>query len=211
MPASPDARTVMGTPLGAIGLTPFSRHNLAGREHTLVKAMRTSGVRVIVIDELHNMLAAHGRQQHQLLNLLRWPGNELQIPLVCIGTRDACLALRTDDRLENRFEPFVPPPWSHGSELSALLASFEQALQLERSSLTRSQMPRISRKPAAETPIATRSETFRHRPTTASRAMASPRRSFGYLPGADGAGRSETIATRGDGPASAAGLRMHGW
>ena len=135
MPASPDVRTVMGALLGAIGLTPFSSHNLAGRgEHTLVKALRTSGVRMIVIDELHNMLAAHGRQQHQLLNLLRWLGNELQIPLVCIGTRDAYLALRTDDQLENRFEPFVLPPWSHGPEFSALLASFEQALQLERSS-----------------------------------------------------------------------------
>ena len=86
---------------------PFSSQNLAGREHTLVKALRTSGVRMIVIDELHNMLSAHGRQQHQLLNLLRWLGNELQIPLVCIGTREAYLALRTDDQLENRFEPFV--------------------------------------------------------------------------------------------------------
>ena len=59
----------MGALLGAIGLTPFSSQNLAGREHTLVKALRTSGVRMIVIDELHNMLSAHGRQQHQLLNL----------------------------------------------------------------------------------------------------------------------------------------------
>ena len=134
MPASPDVRTVMGALLGAIGLTPFSSQNLAGREHTLVKALRTSGVRMIVIDELHNMLSAHGRQQHQLLNLLRWLGNELQIPLVCIGTREAYLALRTDDQLENRFEPFVLPSWSHGPEFSALLASFEQALQLEQPS-----------------------------------------------------------------------------
>ena len=134
MPASPDVRTVMGALLGAIGLTPFSSQNLAGREYTLVKALRTSGVRMIIIDELHNMPAAHARQQHQLLNLLHWLGNELQVPQVCIGTRDAYLALRTDDQLENRFEPFVLSPWSHGPEFSALLTSFEQALQLEQSS-----------------------------------------------------------------------------
>ena len=41
-----------------------------------------------------------------MLNLLRYLGNELRIPLTCLGTREAYLAIRTDDQLENRFEPF---------------------------------------------------------------------------------------------------------
>jgi hypothetical protein len=62
--------------------------------------------------------------------LLRYLGNELRIPLVCLGTREAYLAIRSDDQLENRFEPFLLPPWEEGPELGRLLASFEAVLPL---------------------------------------------------------------------------------
>jgi hypothetical protein len=64
------------------------------------------------------------------LNLLRYLGNELRVPLVCLGTREAYLAIRSDDQLENRFEPFLLPPWEDGPELGRLLASFEAVLPL---------------------------------------------------------------------------------
>ena len=51
-----------------------------------------------------------GERQRELLNLLRYLGNELRIPLACLGTREAYLAIRTDDQLENRFEPFFAAP-----------------------------------------------------------------------------------------------------
>lgn len=44
--------------------------------------------------------------------LLRFLGNELKIPIVGDGTRDAYLAIRSDDQLENRFAPFVLPAGS---------------------------------------------------------------------------------------------------
>jgi hypothetical protein len=65
-----------------------------------------------------------------LLNLLRYLGNELCIPLTCLGTREAYLAIRTDDQLENRFEPFLLPIWEDGPEFGRLLASFETVLPL---------------------------------------------------------------------------------
>ena len=65
-----------------------------------------------------------------MLNLLRYLGNELRIPLTCLGTREAYLAVRTDDQLENRFEPFLLPVWEDGLEFGRLLASFEAVLPL---------------------------------------------------------------------------------
>ena len=85
---------------------------------------------MLVLDELHNLLAAPIPRQRELLNLLRYLGNELRIPLVCLGTREAYLAIRSDDQLENRFEPFLLPPWEDGPELGRLLASFEAVLPL---------------------------------------------------------------------------------
>jgi hypothetical protein len=85
---------------------------------------------MLVLDELHNLLAASIPRQHELLNLLRYLGNELRIPLACLGTREAYLAIRTDDQLENRFEPFLLPSWEDGPEFGRLLASFEAVLPL---------------------------------------------------------------------------------
>jgi hypothetical protein len=44
-------------------------------------------VHLLVIDEVHNLLSGSRLQQRRLLNLLRWLGNELQIPLVAVGHR----------------------------------------------------------------------------------------------------------------------------
>jgi len=63
--------------------------------------------------------------------MLRYLGNELRIPLVCMGTKDAYLAIRTDPQLENRFEPCVLPLWEDDKEFRALLQSFVSAIPLK--------------------------------------------------------------------------------
>lgn len=62
-----------------------------------MRFMRMTDVRLLVIDELHNLLSGSPGQQRRLLNLLRWLGNELQIPLVAVGTVEALRAVRSDD------------------------------------------------------------------------------------------------------------------
>jgi hypothetical protein len=113
----------LGTPVGLHG-----RNDL--REALAVRLMRAVGVRLLLIDEVHNLLGATARRQRELLNLLRFLGNALRIPLVCLGTRDAYLAIRSDDQLENRFHPLLLPRWEEGEELARLLASFETVLPL---------------------------------------------------------------------------------
>ncbi|SPW71501.1 putative transposon ATPase protein TniB [Escherichia coli] len=49
--------------------------------------------------------------RREFLNLLRFLGNELRIRWFGVGTRDAYLAIRSDDQLENRFEPMMLPVW----------------------------------------------------------------------------------------------------
>jgi hypothetical protein len=112
MPAGPDENRFFGAILDALGM-PFSpRDRVAAKQDTAVRVMRTTGARVLVIDELHNILSGACHQQRRLLNLLRWLGNELQIPLVGVGTAEALRAIRSDDQLGNRFEPFALPLWS---------------------------------------------------------------------------------------------------
>ncbi|MYF89384.1 MAG: AAA family ATPase [Boseongicola sp. SB0676_bin_33] len=94
------------------------------------KLMRTCEVRMLLVDELHNLLCGPVSRQRELLGLLRYLGNDLRIPIVALGTRDAYLALRLDDQLENRFQPFLLPHWRDDAETGRLLASFESVLPL---------------------------------------------------------------------------------
>ncbi|WP_449063846.1 TniB family NTP-binding protein [Planomonospora algeriensis] len=103
-------------------------------EQLALRLLREAGVRVLVIDELHNTLAGYGSARREFLNLLRFLGNELKIPLVGVGTREAYLAIRSDDQLENRFAPFALPRWQPDAEARSLLASFAASFPLRRPS-----------------------------------------------------------------------------
>lgn len=51
---------------------------------------------MLVIDEIHSILAGTFREQRIVLNAIRFLANDLRIPLVCVGTREAKQALMTD-------------------------------------------------------------------------------------------------------------------
>src|SRR3989442_10628573 len=110
------------------------RYGLADLEQLVLRLLRSAGVRVLVIDELHNVLGGRGDARREFLNLLQFLGNELRIPLVGVGTRDAYLAIRSDPQLENRFAPFTLPLWEPGEQAGALLASFAASFPLRRPS-----------------------------------------------------------------------------
>jgi hypothetical protein len=103
-------------------------------EQLALRLLREAGVRMLVIDELHDTLAGHGNARREFLNLLRFLGNELRIPLVGVGTREAYLAIRSDHQLENRFTPFALPRWQPDEQARSLLASFAPSFPLRRPS-----------------------------------------------------------------------------
>ncbi len=130
MPPSPTVGRLYAAVLTSLGMPGAMYGRSPDRETMALRLLRKVGCRMVLLDELHNLLAAPGQRQRELLNLLRYLGNELRIPLACFGTREAYLAIRSDDQLENRFEPFLLPFWEDGPEFGRLLASFEAVLPL---------------------------------------------------------------------------------
>lgn len=134
VPSEPGTGRFYAMLLGSIG-APFNPHaKVAELEQLALRLMRTVGARMLIIDELHNVLAGAANTRRGFLNLLRFLGNELQIPIVGLGTREAYLAIRSDDQLENRFEPMALPVWEEGEELRSLMASYAAAMPLRRPS-----------------------------------------------------------------------------
>ena len=89
---------------------------------------------MLVIDEIHSLQAGTIREQARFLNMLRFLGNELRVPLVCVGTAQARNALRTDDQLVRRFEAFALPPWRAGEDFTGLLSALTRTTPLRRES-----------------------------------------------------------------------------
>ncbi len=78
-PASPDERDLYSSILERLRLP----HNRNSRPHILraqlEKAMRTLSVRMMVLDEVHNILVGAPIKQKQFLNTLKYLSNELQM------------------------------------------------------------------------------------------------------------------------------------
>lgn len=129
MPPAPDERRFFTAIMESLGVA-----SMSGEAGTTVRLLRAVGARMLVIDELHSILSGARDRQRRLLNALRWIGNELQIPLVGVGTAEALQAIRSDDQLVNRFEPLPLPLWRDGEEYRRLLATLEAILPLRRPS-----------------------------------------------------------------------------
>jgi hypothetical protein len=99
-----------------------------------IDLLRFVGARMLVIDEVHALLAGSYRQQRVLLNVLRFLATELCIPLVCAGTADAKRALTTDQQLADRFEAIELPRWRNDEAFRRLLTSFQAILPLRKCS-----------------------------------------------------------------------------
>src|SRR5260370_8795106 len=123
MPSDPSVIRFYVALLAALGAPLRPRQRLAELEQVTLTLLRAVGVRVLVIDELHTVLGGRGDRRREFLNLTRFLGNELRIPLVGVGTREAYLAIRSDDQLENRFAPFILPRWEADAGTCSLLAT----------------------------------------------------------------------------------------
>lgn len=135
MPSEPSVTRFYTALLAALGAPLRARYRIAELEQLVLGLLRAASVRMLVIDELHNILGGRGDTRREFLNLLRYLGNELRIPLVGVGTRDAYLAIRADGQLENRFAPLILPRWEPDADACSLLASFAASFPLRRPSV----------------------------------------------------------------------------
>ena len=134
MPSNPSVRRFYSAMLSALG-APVAYSTTAQYESIAIKLMKVTEVKILIVDELHNLLAGNNNVQREFLNVLRFIGNTMKIPIVGVGIKDAYLAIRSDDQLENRFEPFILPLWQNDNEFSKLLKSIAMVLPLQKPSL----------------------------------------------------------------------------
>lgn len=104
------------------------------KKYQVIAISKRVGLKILIIDELQDIMAGPLLKQRQLLVAIKHLGNELQIPIVGVGIKDAFNAIQTDPQLANRFEPALLPKWTINKDYLSLLTSFERMLPLKKPS-----------------------------------------------------------------------------
>jgi Bacterial TniB protein len=135
MPPAPNQRDFYEELLmGMGGVLVDNSVGITSLRHRVRLLARQLEVRMIVVDEIHSILAGTFREQRVMLNAIRFLANDLHIPIVCAGTHDAKQALMTDQQLADRFEAVELPAWEDNGSFAQLLSSFGSILPLRKPS-----------------------------------------------------------------------------
>ena len=108
--------------------------SIAKLRYQTIHLFREFKVKMLIIDEFHSLLIGTPRQQRQVMNAIKMLCNELQIPIVGVGTRDAIRVLHTDPQHASRFDVAELPTWKLDKEFQKLLFQFQGILPLKKCS-----------------------------------------------------------------------------
>lgn len=115
--------------------TPFhSSDTLAKLRNQTMYLMRECNVKMLIIDEIHHLLSGTPVQQRTVMHALKSLGNELMIPIVGIGIKNASLVLSSSPELASRFDLITLSKWELDKNFRGLLSAFEKRLPLKKPS-----------------------------------------------------------------------------
>lgn len=130
-PPKPDLSDFYSRILDAL-MSPYKPTASAAEKYSQVKRLfKPMGVKVLIIDEIHHLIAGSLNRQREFRNALKSLGNETKVCMVASGTEDAYNAFNADAQMSSRFHPIHLPSWSVGEELGVLVATLEDRLPLK--------------------------------------------------------------------------------
>ncbi|HEA3201575.1 TPA: TniB family NTP-binding protein [Aeromonas veronii] len=99
--------------------------------YQVIHLFRACHVRMLIIDEFHSLLTGSAVKQREVMNAIKLLCNELAIPIVGVGTREAVRVLHSDPQHASRFDVMSLPVWELNPDFQRLLADFEKVLPLK--------------------------------------------------------------------------------
>lgn len=131
-PNGPRIPQLLSSILAALGRPPVAWRSTAQLRVEAYRAMADVGLRLLLIDDLHNV---RGPRCAPMLVELREIGSCTGVSLAGFATREVADALRQDEQLANRMAPALLPRWRVDEpDYARLLATFARHLPLRRPS-----------------------------------------------------------------------------
>ena len=79
----------LGAILEAFGFEDYARDKFELRRLRVMRELKGTGVKLILVDEIHNLLAGSGKLKEETANLLKNLSNTFDIPIILAGTERA--------------------------------------------------------------------------------------------------------------------------
>lgn len=125
MTGAREAKLLYNRMLATLGVPDAMSYAGADRERMVLKICRAVRAKLLIVDEIQDVLKSTARQQRIALDTIKYLMNELQIPVLVLGTSEAPDAMKLDEHLNARFTYRSLPKW----EADGFLASFLEALE----------------------------------------------------------------------------------
>jgi hypothetical protein len=134
MPSKPNNGRLYAQIIDGLGhKAPYTRRG-TDPEILALRLLHQNPPRLMIVDEVHHLLAGSVREQRQSLNQLKFLSNELRMPVVALGTSEALYAMQADPQIASRFEPFALPRWHESAALREFVVGFGRLLPLHKPS-----------------------------------------------------------------------------
>jgi len=102
--------------------------------HQITHLMELCQVKILIIDEIHSLLAGSILKQREAMNAIKKLCNTLNIPIIAVGTHDALTILMTDKQHKSRFDCIALKEWDLDKNYQLLLSDFEKIIPLANAS-----------------------------------------------------------------------------
>ena len=119
----------------ALRIPELSSGPVRKRRGRVNKALREAGVKMIVIDEIHNLIAGGEMRSRIILEHLKTFSNIHRISLVGAGTARALQSLKLDEQYLSRMPPVTLPDWNLNRAFLGLLMAIESRMPLREVSM----------------------------------------------------------------------------
>lgn len=130
-PPNPDTSSFYSRILDAL-MAPYKTTASTQEKNSQIKLLfKVMGVKMLIVDEIHHLIAGNLNKQKDFRNALKSLGNETKIVIVAAGIEDAYNAFNTDPQMSSRFTPEVLPVWKADMKFGALLATLEKRTPLK--------------------------------------------------------------------------------
>ena len=133
-PPSPDVSAFYSRVLDAL-MAVYKPNAPPQDKYSQIKLLfKQMDVKMLIIDEIHHLIAGGLKRQQEFRNALKSLGNETKIVIVAAGIEDAFNAFNTDPQMSSRFSPEELPLWRADNQFGALLATLELRTPLRKPS-----------------------------------------------------------------------------
>ena len=133
-PPKPDLSDFYSRILDSLMAVYKPRGTIPEKYSQVKRLFKELGVRMLIIDEIHHLIAGTLNRQREFRNALKSLANETKVCLVAVGIEEAYTAFNADSQMSSRFIPFELPQWYPGKDFGVLLKTLEKRTPLKKPS-----------------------------------------------------------------------------